>query len=441
MALNKISLAMLEKPVIQTIQLVSNVLTVTASDGTTKTWALAADGSVDLSSFLTLATGDARYVLKDDIGAGDGTGGGSGTTTDLSKYARKDTYNKFTAGTQFINADVKETGTPDYMGWIAVIKSYVNQYVLPGVFHSHGMDGGGRIWSITAESWTGDQTTAPIMDHEMTGVESSVISQFDNSSKEHVGFRASFWTRPEQPVDKAPLMGKGQNKYNQNSVAYDVWAKPRSPAGEYCGWSRGIYFRGWSLDRTVDGKAIAIDMGDITNPQDCTMFRFPDGTTQDSGRVAFKAECQVQDTLQVFQYQKVRFTSKYNYGNGGTWDANNNRFIVTAKGVYRFDVNVDFHNPDATRRTLNGFVFVCKNGLPQANGDINANVTNNNFLSSVVPSTSFGTQQDLVVHVSGSLEAVAGDYFEVWTLFVTDAGFVIAGHPLSKTYICIEKSY
>jgi hypothetical protein len=26
-------------------------------------------------------------------------------------------------------------------------------------------------------------------------------------------------------------------------------------------------------------------------------------------------------------------------------------------------------------------------------------------------------------------------------LFVTDAGFVIAGHALSKTYICIEKSY
>ena len=75
MALNKISLAMLEKPVIQTIQLVGNVLTATASDGTTKAWALAADGSVDLSSFLTLATGDARYVLKDDIGAGDGTGG------------------------------------------------------------------------------------------------------------------------------------------------------------------------------------------------------------------------------------------------------------------------------------------------------------------------------------------------------------------------------
>ena len=74
MALNKISLAMLEKPVIQTIQLVSNVLTVTASDGTTKAWALAADGSVDLSSFLTLSAGDARYVLKDDIGSGGGTG-------------------------------------------------------------------------------------------------------------------------------------------------------------------------------------------------------------------------------------------------------------------------------------------------------------------------------------------------------------------------------
>ena len=143
----------------------------------------------------------------------------------------------------------------------------------------------------------------------------------------------------------------------------------------------------------------------------------------------------------MFQYQKVRFTTKYNYGNGGSWDANNNRFIVTAKGVYRFDVNVDFHNPDATRRTLNGFVFVCKNGLPQANGDVNAQVTNSNFLSVAVPSTAFGTQQDLVVHVSGSLEAVAGDYFEVWVLFVTDAGFVIAGHALSKTYICIEKSY
>ena len=84
---------------------------------------------------------------------------------------------------------------------------------------------------------------------------------------------------------------------------------------------------------------------------------------------------------------------------------------------------------------------MCKNGLPQANGDVNAQVTNSNFLSVAVPSTAFGTQQDLVVHLSGSLEAVAGDYFEVWVLFVTDAGFVIAGHALSKTYICIEKSY
>lgn len=435
MALNKISLAMLEKPVVQSMQLVGNVLTVTFSDDSTKTWMLAADGSIDTSGFLTIEKGDERYELK---GEG-GTGGG--TTGDLSKYARKDNYNKFTAGTQFLSTEVKETGTPDYMGWIAVIKSYVNQYVLPGVFHSHGMDGGGRIWSITAESWTGDQTTAPIMDHEMTGVESSVISQFDNSSKEHVGFRASFWTRPEQPVDKAPLMGKGQNKYNRNSVAYDVWAKPRSPAGEYCGWSRGIYFRGWSLDRTVDGKAIAIDMGDISNPDDCDMFKFPDGTFQNSGKVAFKAECVVQDTLQVFKYQKVRFTQKYNYGNGGSWDSGNNRFIASAKGVYKFDVCVDIHNPDATRRTLNGFLFLCKNGLPQANGDVNVGVTNNNFLSTVVPSTSFGNQQDLSMQLAGSLEAVPGDFFEVWLLFVTDAGFVIAGHPLSKTYLCIEKAY
>lgn len=442
MALNKISLAMLEKPVIQTIQLVGNVLTATASDGTTKAWALAADGSVDLSSFLTLSAGDARYVLKDDIGSGGGTGTGGGSgSTDLSKYARKDTYNKYTAVTQFITADVNEPGTPDYLGWVSVIRSFVNQPVLPAIFHGHGMGAGGRVWGSSVESWTGDQTTTPTGAHELTGHEAAIVSQWDNNDQPLQGYRATFWNRPSADSDKPVKMGKGANKYNLNSSAFSVWSAGRSSAGEYSGWSRGLYFHQWSLDRTVNGKAIAVDMGDISNPQDCTMFRFPDGTTQDSGSVAFKAECQVQDTLQVFQYQKVRFTTKYNYGNGGSWDANNNRFIVTAKGVYRFDVNVDFHNPDATRRTLNGFVFVCKNGLPQANGDVNAQVTNSNFLSVAVPSTAFGTQQDLVVHLSGSLEAVAGDYFEVWVLFVTDAGFVIAGHALSKTYICIEKSY
>lgn len=436
MALNKISLAMLEKPVVQAVQLVGNVLTITFSDATTKTWALAADGSIDLSDFLTIPVGDERYELK---GAGGGTGGGTGGG-DLSKYARKDTYNEFSAGCQIIDASVDEIDSPNYLGWVSVLKSNVNQNLFPSIFHGHGMGQGGRIWGISVESWTGDQTTTPTGAHGLTGSESGIISQWDKNDQELYGYRANFWNRPSSDSDKPVKLGKGDNKYNVNSVAYDVIAGSRSSAGEYCGWSKGLYFHSWSLDRTVYGKAIAIDMGDISNPQDCVMLRFPDGTTQDSGSVAFKAECVTQATLQVFQYQKIRFNAKYNYGNGGSWDANNSRFIASAKGVYRFDVCVDIHNPDSTTRVAAGFVFVSKNGPPQINADVN-NPLGADCISSAVPRISFYSLQDLTVQVSGSMEAVPGDYFEVWVIFSCDAGLVIAGHPLSKTYICVEKSY
>lgn len=438
MALNKISLAMLEKPVVQSMQLVGNVLTVTFSDTSTRSWALAADGSVDLSDFLTITKGDERYALK-----GEGGGGDPGSV-DLSKYVRKDQDNTYSSPLQYIKYDVEESHMVCF-GWTCQLKSFTDAIALsPGAFHGHGMGWGGTIWGISTEAWTGDQDgppTGPVGEHILDSIEAAVISQYDKNTQPLIGVNSVFKNRPDTRVNGTPFLGKGGNRYNVASWAYWVSSQQRSSAGEYCGWSRGLKFDAHALDRTVDGKAIAVDMGDIQNPQDCTMFLFPDGTTQDSGTVAFKAECVVQETLQVFKYQKVRFTQKYNYGNGGSWDGNNNRFITTAKGVYRFDVCVDIHNPDATRRTLNGFVFVCKNGLPQVGGDVNLNVTNPNFLSTAVPSTSFGTQQDLSVQLSGSLDAVPGDFFEVWLLFVTDAGFIVAGHPLSKTYLCIEKAY
>lgn len=438
MALNKISLAMLEKPVVQSMQLVGNVLTVTFSDTSTRSWALAADGSVDLSDFLTVTKGDERYALK-----GEGSGGDPGSV-DLSKYVRKDQDNTYSSPLQYIKYDVEESKMVCF-GWTCQLKSFTDATALsPGAFHGHGMGWGGTIWGVSIEAWTGDQEgppTGPVGEHILDSIEAAVISQYDKNTQPLIGVNSVFKNRPDTRVNSTPFLGKGGNKYNVASWAYWISSQQRSSAGEFCGWSIGLKFDAHSLDRTVDSKAIAIDMGDISNPDDCDMFKFPDGTFQNSGKVAFKAECVVQDTLQVFKYQKVRFTQKYNYGNGGSWDSGNNRFIASAKGVYKFDVCVDIHNPDATRRTLNGFLFLCKNGLPQVNGDVNLGVTNNNFLSTVVPSTAFGNQQDLSMQLAGSLEAVPGDFFEVWLLFVTDAGFVVAGHPLSKTYLCIEKAY
>ena len=59
--------------------------------------------------------------------------------------------------------------------------------------------------------------------------------------------------------------GLGSNQYNNNAIAMQIDAFPRSSSGEYCGWKYGIRFGANSMDRDIAGAGYCIDMS-LVNP-------------------------------------------------------------------------------------------------------------------------------------------------------------------------------
>lgn len=57
-----------------------------------------------------------------------------------------------------------------------------------------------------------------------------------------------FKNRSDGSTLAGDTVGLANNWYNVNSWAMQITAQPRSTAGEYCGWNRGIIFRDQSLD-------------------------------------------------------------------------------------------------------------------------------------------------------------------------------------------------
>lgn len=118
----------------------------------------------------------------------------------------------------------------------------------------------GDVIGTSSEAWT-----APGAQSSLVGTQSIVYSQESNATAEKIGHAAIFRNRPDGV--SATVGGLGANKYNQGSAAYAVLAQPRSSAGEFCGWSRGLVFKAGSLDEATGLKAVGIDFSDVSTDE------------------------------------------------------------------------------------------------------------------------------------------------------------------------------
>jgi hypothetical protein len=145
-------------------------------------------------------------------------------------------------------------------GFLASVKRTSGGASLYGAKFTARADVGatGTIIGSVSEAWTAPGALAPLY-----GATASVYSQDSNNPNEKIGYMSYFRDRPDN-VSATPA-GIGANKYNQRSTAFAIVSQPRSSAGEFCGWLRGIHFGAGSLDETGITKAIGIDFSDIAD--------------------------------------------------------------------------------------------------------------------------------------------------------------------------------
>ena len=95
-----------------------------------------------------------------------------------------------------------------------------------------------------------------------------------------LGLDVVFKNRPDGFA--AVRQGLGSNQFNAYSRAIEISSQPRSTAGEFCGWHRGIIFEGGCLDNMKDPTtggpvgAVGIDftpLGVAQNSEPWTAYR------------------------------------------------------------------------------------------------------------------------------------------------------------------------
>lgn len=204
--------------------------------------------------------------------------------TELNSVGHFDAENVWNRWQYLINSDLTPTGNPSIMyGWVAALtRTSGAKWVVPGFFVGEASGGTGTIWGIATEAWTGTRSAVATSSSVLVGAEFSCVSQYSNQSDAVIGVDVVFKNRPDSLLTGAVRGGLGSNRYNLNSYAYWITSQPRSTAGEYCGWTRGIMFDTNSLDRDINGKAVAIDMANV-NTARADLLKFPDGTYLNSG--------------------------------------------------------------------------------------------------------------------------------------------------------------
>lgn len=204
--------------------------------------------------------------------------------TELNSVGHFDAENVWNRWQYLINSDLTPTGNPSIMyGWVAALtRTSGAKWVVPGFFVGEASGGTGSIWGIATEAWTGTRSAVATSSSVLVGAEFSCVSQYSNQSDAVIGVDVVFKNRPDALLTGAVRGGLGSNRYNLNSYAYWITSQPRSTAGEYCGWTRGIMFDTNSLDRDINGKAVAIDMANV-NTARADLLKFPDGTYLNSG--------------------------------------------------------------------------------------------------------------------------------------------------------------
>lgn len=118
--------------------------------------------------------------------------------------------------------------------------------------------GGGSTWGAVVEARNGYfNLYTPTVASTLIGLEADVVNQYSNSIFPLVGINTVFANRNTA----TPSGGLGSNKYNNNAWAIYISSQPRSALGEYCGWTKGIYFDPISMDLSIGAiLAVGIDM-------------------------------------------------------------------------------------------------------------------------------------------------------------------------------------
>lgn len=155
-----------------------------------------------------------------------------------------------------------------------------------GSFLTVGMQCSGIVTSgLTEAAFGGNLNAVGLSGYasSLVGLEIDVASYTPGNSAEKWGMNLIFFDRagngsnPGQYSYPFPFgtytsvgSGLGANLYNKNAKAVVIESQPRSSAGEYCGWSRGIYFKEFALDSETNSSApgsraypIGIDFSDM----------------------------------------------------------------------------------------------------------------------------------------------------------------------------------
>jgi hypothetical protein len=127
---------------------------------------------------------------------------------------------------------------------------------LGGFFQGYVVNGGGvTTWGIATEAVT---EAAATVSTTLVGGEFGIISQINNNINPLIGCYVVFKNRHDGVL--SVVNGVGANLYNNNSRAIQIAAIGRSTAGEFCGWSSGIFFDTGCMDNVLGGvSAILID--------------------------------------------------------------------------------------------------------------------------------------------------------------------------------------
>lgn len=174
------------------------------------------------------------------------------------------------------NYSSAKSGSGSLFGYAANIKRVGgSRKVVPGQFNGYAMDASGAsVWGIATEAWTGDAVTEPIGDAPLIGGEASIISQKHDNTKPLVGSDVVFKNRKDGATEV--LHGSiGSNAFNRYSKGINISSQGRPISGAFTGWNIGIYFASDSLDESLDGKAVGIDMSVVPSARMRAAFMPP----------------------------------------------------------------------------------------------------------------------------------------------------------------------
>lgn len=165
-------------------------------------------------------------------------------------------------------------GSGQIFGYVANIKrTGGTRRVVPGQFNGYGLTGtSDTVWGIATEAWNGDATTAGTGSTPLVGAEMSVISQYSVNTAPLIGADVVFKNRADGAA--AALGGLGSNAYNRASVGIRVSSQARGTDTAFCGFRKGIEFAASSLDESLDGRAIGIDLSLVPSARLLAAIKF-----------------------------------------------------------------------------------------------------------------------------------------------------------------------